>query len=97
MLAPFSELISLMRDAATEIVKALHSAGFLAYFAGGCVRDGLMGKDDCIDTISMLTQMNPWKPNPEDETPAEQVSTDDPIWGTEAEMDEEVGLDAYVV
>lgn len=24
--------------------------------------NGLKGKDDCIDTISMLTEMNPWKP-----------------------------------
>ena len=32
-----------MRDAAIEIVKALHGAGYTAYFAGGCVRDGLMG------------------------------------------------------
>ena len=59
--------------------------------------DGLMGKDDCIDTISMLSNMNPWKPNPETVTEREEVSTDDPIWGTEAEMDEEAGLDAYVV
>ena len=25
--------------------------------------NGIKGKDDCIDTISMLIYMNPWKPN----------------------------------
>ncbi|CBW47072.1 N4 gp68-like protein [Roseovarius Plymouth podovirus 1] len=60
-------------------------------------RDGLMGKDDCLDTISMLTVMNPWKPNPEEPQAESQVSTDDTIWGTEAEIDQEVGIDAYVV
>lgn len=60
-------------------------------------RDGLMGKDDCLDTISMLTHMNPWKPNPDEPTQETQVSTADPIWGTEPEADEESGIDAYIV
>ena len=61
-------------------------------------RDGLMGKDDCLDTISMLTVMNPWKPNPEEPVePETQVSTKDMIWGTDAEVEEESGLGAYIV
>ena len=36
------------RDAAMGIVKTLRDAGFSAYFAGGCVRDLLMGKA-CAD------------------------------------------------
>ena len=31
------------RQAATWIVRTLHDAGHIAYFAGGCVRDGLLG------------------------------------------------------
>lgn len=34
-----------MRDKAIEIVKALRSAGFRAYWAGGCVRDLVMGHE----------------------------------------------------
>jgi predicted phage terminase large subunit-like protein len=60
-------------------------------------RDGLMGKDDCLDTISMLTVMNPWKPNPETEQEVPQVSTGDTIWGTEVEIEEDSGIAAYVV
>ncbi len=33
------------RDAAAEIVRALRVAGHVAYFAGGCVRDELLGLD----------------------------------------------------
>lgn len=33
-----------MQDAAREIVKILHNAGYEAYWAGGCVRDILMNK-----------------------------------------------------
>ena len=28
-------------------------------------KDGIKGKDDCIDTISMLQYMNPWAPAPQ--------------------------------
>jgi len=33
------------RHAATRVVRKLQNAGFIAYFAGGCVRDELMGLD----------------------------------------------------
>jgi poly(A) polymerase len=37
--------MSLMRDRAVEVVKVLRKAGFRAYFAGGCVRDLVMGQE----------------------------------------------------
>lgn len=55
--------------------------------------NGLKGKDDCIDTISMLSYMNPWKPTA-------QVSVPDPTnidhWGREIES-ETYSLHNYVV
>ena len=33
------------RDAATKIVRTLQAAGHVAYFAGGCVRDQIMGRE----------------------------------------------------
>jgi hypothetical protein len=57
-----------------------------------------MGKDDCLDTISMLTVMNPWRPNPEEiKQDLPETSTGDTIWGTEVEVDENSGLAAYVI
>lgn len=34
-----------MKDHAIQVVKTLHQAGFKAYFAGGCVRDQVMGRE----------------------------------------------------
>ena len=45
--------------------------------------DGIKGKDDCIDTVSMLQYMNPWVPNstaPVEEVP--QGPTSQQVWGS---------------
>ena len=34
-----------IRDLATDIVRQLHTAGFSAFWVGGCVRDYLLGRD----------------------------------------------------
>jgi poly(A) polymerase len=34
-----------LRETATEIVRRLQTAGFSAYFVGGCVRDSLLGRE----------------------------------------------------
>ena len=39
-----SENISI-QDLATQVVQTLNEAGHTAYFAGGCVRDVLMGRE----------------------------------------------------
>jgi predicted phage terminase large subunit-like protein len=61
-------------------------------------KDGIKGKDDCLDTVSMLPIMNPWKPNPED--PASTVKPqveDSGVWGNhEYEPEIETELDSYV-
>ena len=31
------------RAAAVDVVRTLRAAGYIAYFAGGCVRDALLG------------------------------------------------------
>lgn len=46
-----------MRTAATEVVRVLSSAGHVAYFAGGCVRDMLLGLE-CKD-IDIATSARP--------------------------------------
>lgn len=60
-------------------------------------KDGIKGKDDCLDTISMLPLMNAWKPNPEEPVEEVPVSTEDLIWGHKTEEEYETELDAYIV
>ena len=43
--------------------------------------DGIKGKDDCIDTISMLQYMNPWKPDSEHMVEGNGKSTSSSVWG----------------
>lgn len=54
---------------------------------------GLKGKDDCIDTISMLGYLNPWKPS--ESAPATPVEVD--IWDKEQSQGEPSALSSYVV
>ena len=64
-------------------------------------KDGIKGKDDCIDTISMLQYMNPW-------APAEKISAHKgpppiderkQIWGSNgltSQHDDESAYGSYV-
>lgn len=54
---------------------------------------GIKGKDDCIDTISMLGFLTPWRPS--DSVPLK--SNDIEVFGTEDELEETSGLDSYIV
>ena len=53
--------------------------------------NGLKGHDDCIDVISMLGYLKPWKP-----TPSSYVNDDDELWQDEPE-EKENALDSYIV
>jgi len=45
--------------------------------------DGIKGKDDCIDTISMLQYMQPWKPDKQVSVEQETNTTwNEEIWGS---------------
>ncbi len=44
-------------------------------------KDGIKGKDDCIDTVSMLQYMYPWKPNVP-EVLVQEEHRDEFIWGS---------------
>lgn len=56
--------------------------------------NGLKGKDDCLDTISMLMHMNPWKPT--EDTFMHQKS--DSRWDMDDDDDDDdVGMDSYIV
>lgn len=54
---------------------------------------GIKGKDDALDTISMLQYMNPWKPS--ESTPATPDEVD--IWEAEHANEDVSGLASYIV
>lgn len=54
---------------------------------------GLKGKDDCLDTISMLGYLTPWKPSESAAVTPDEVA----IWEQEARHEEPSGLASYIV
>lgn len=54
---------------------------------------GIKGKDDCIDTISMLGFLKPWKPS--DATPLEQDGVE--VWELDDMTQERTALSSYIV
>lgn len=65
-----------------EELKTSKTLGLFIEQIALATRDGIKGKDDCIDTVSMLQYMNPWKPNeeiPETERPDPRNHS---VWGS---------------
>lgn len=56
-------------------------------------QSGIKGKDDCIDTISMLGYLKPWKPS--DSVPATPSELD--LWEEDRQNDQQSGLATYIV
>jgi predicted phage terminase large subunit-like protein len=54
---------------------------------------GLKGKDDCLDTISMLANLNPWKPSDSAPATPDEVS----LWDDEEKHAEPTGMSSYIV
>lgn len=54
---------------------------------------GLKGKDDCLDTVSMLNNLNPWKPS----ASVQPQSTEDILWEDQYKEPEPNRMDSYVV
>ena len=57
-------------------------------------KSGIKGKDDCLDTISMLGYLNPWKPS---ESPAAQRDEIDVYDDMDDNMDSGGGMSSYIV
>lgn len=55
--------------------------------------NGIKGKDDCLDTISMLGYFSPWKPS---EAVPEKTHQED-MWNMDNLRNEEVPLQSYIV
>jgi len=57
--------------------------------------NGLKGKDDCLDTISMLMQMNAWRPSEEVKAVFKE---EEGMWDLEEGLDDPLGgLSSYIV
>lgn len=59
--------------------------------------NGLKGKDDCIDTISMLMYLNAWKPSADQVKNPSMGHNGGPTWDEDAYEEEVITINSYVV
>ena len=56
-------------------------------------KSGIKGKDDCVDTISQLSYLTPWKPSESAPVTPEENS----LWEEQQEVEALSGLSSYIV
>ena len=59
--------------------------------------NGLKGKDDCIDTISMLMYLNAWKPSADQVKNPNMGHNGGPVWDNDEIEEEVITINSYVV
>ena len=59
--------------------------------------NGLKGKDDCIDTISMLMYLNAWKPSADQVKNPSMGYNGGPAWDDDEHEEEVITINSYVV
>ena len=59
--------------------------------------NGLKGKDDCIDTISMLMYLNAWKPSADQVKNPTMGHNGGPVWDDDEIEEEAITINSYVV
>lgn len=81
-LARFNLVVPLFKAGKIYFPEELKTTPLIAHFYGQiklATMNGLKGKDDCIDTISMLMSMNAWKPSENSYNPINDEDSMD--WG----------------
>jgi predicted phage terminase large subunit-like protein len=83
-LSRFNMVVPLFKAGKIAFAKEMQNTEMFGIFVEQialATKDGIKGKDDCIDTVSMLQYMYPWKPNVPEVLVVEE-QRDEVIWGT---------------
>jgi predicted phage terminase large subunit-like protein len=96
-LARFNVVVPLFKMGKMYFPQELKEEGIMLKFMGQlrlATFSGLKGKDDCIDTISMLGYLNPWKPS----NVVAPIYKGKSIWDTSLNDSSSVGrINSYIV
>lgn len=97
-LSRFNLVVPLFKAGKIYFPQELKQSVILGEFIGQirlATVNGLKGKDDCLDTISMLMNISAWKPS--EEIPLTQSVSDSSRWDMEDDTNEELSISSYVV
>jgi len=98
-LARFNLVVPLFKAGKIKFAEEMKSSRVLGLFIeqiSMVTRDGIKGKDDCVDTVSMLQYMNPWIPTG-DAPPLSEPQRDLPreVWGSADAFSNDTDLSNY--
>jgi predicted phage terminase large subunit-like protein len=104
-LSRFNMVVPLFKAGKIKFVEEMKSSRILGIFLeqiSMVTKDGIKGKDDCVDTVSMLQYMNPWKPTTEAKKTSDLEIKEIPreVWGSIDEVfgaTDESNYGSYVV
>lgn len=97
-LARFNLVLPLFKAGKMYFPAELRTSNVMGHFYGQLklvTHNGIKGKDDCIDTISMLQYLNAWKPSPEDHPL--MGHNGGPAWDDDDHQEEANALTSYIV
>jgi predicted phage terminase large subunit-like protein len=99
-LTRFNLVVPLFKAGKMYFPQEMKTSRIMAHFLGQirlATKNGLKGKDDCLDTISMLMYLNAWKPSEQAPHPM-QGHNGGPDWDADELADNEASrLSSYIV
>jgi predicted phage terminase large subunit-like protein len=99
-LTRFNLVVPLFKAGKIYFPEELKTSKIMAHFLGQirlATHNGLKGKDDCIDTISMLMYLNAWRPSEESSVPSDHGHNGGPDWDEDERVDNHNALSSYIV
>lgn len=98
-LTRFNQVVPLFKAGKMYFPSEMKSSKIMGHYYSQiklATHSGLKGKDDCIDTISMLMYLNPWKPS-EDLPQTNSGHNGGPDWEADEREDNASAMASYIV
>lgn len=99
-LTRFNLVVPLFKAGKIYFPAEMKSSKIMGHFYGQiklATHNGIKGKDDCIDTISMLMYLNAWKPSEDQVRSPAMGHNGGPEWDDDEIEEEVLTLDSYIV
>lgn len=96
-LTRFNQVVPLFKAGKMYFPSEMKNSVIMGHYYGQiklATHNGIKGKDDCIDTISMLMYLNPWKPTEDAYTPD---PSDTVMWDEPSTPENMNALASYIV